>query len=148
MASIRDNILTALVTRLDAITGWTTQLRGSVNIAGDNGVVAIVAFVSEDKRLAASTVYTATMQVEVLITGRAEDADATADDGNPYRYLDRLVVLAEKAIHTPDSWGVTPDFTDVVVTGHEVLDPSESNEVAAVLRLQFTYRHDYQNPEA
>lgn len=147
MASIRDNILNALVTRLATISGWNVQLRGSVNTA-DAPVKAVVFFVAEDKRLANAESYIATMQVAVFITARAEDAHSTIDAGNPYRYLDRLVVLAEKKIHDPDSWGLDPDFTDVVVNGHDVADPTEENEVTALMRMTFTYRHDYQDPEA
>lgn len=147
MASIRDNILGALVTRLNGIAGWNAQLRGSTN-AADSAVHAVVFFVSEEKRLANNESYSATMQVAVFITARAEDASPTVDGGNAYRYLDRLVVLAEKRIHAPDAWGVTPDFTDVVVNGHDVGDPTEQNEVTALLRLTFTYRHDLDDPEA
>jgi hypothetical protein len=146
MASIRDTILNALVTRLASIAGWTAQLRGAVNVGGDVPVLAIVAMVNESKVLASSEVYSATLQVEVLVQGRAEDADATLDAGNPYRYLDRLVVQVEKKVHAPDSWGIDPDFTDVVCTGHVVADPDESNVVAAVVQLTFTYRHHYQDP--
>jgi hypothetical protein len=147
MASIRDNILGALVTRLATISGWDVQLRGAVNTA-DAAVKAVVLFVAEDKRLANNEHYVCTMQVAVFLTARAEDAHPTTDAGNPYRYLDRLVVLAEKKIHDPDSWGLNPDFTDVVVNGHDVSDPTEENEVTALMRLTFTYRHDYQDPEA
>ena len=148
MASIRDNILNSLVTRLMTIPGWMAQLRGAQNVGGDVPVLAIVAMINEDKRLAGSDTYLATMQAEVLVQGRTEDADEMLDKGNPYRYLDRLVVEVEKKVHAPDSWGLIPDFTDVVCTGHVVTDPDESNIVAAVVQLTFTYRHHYQDPAA
>jgi hypothetical protein len=147
VASIRTNILLALVTRLAAIPGWAAQLRDREN-GGDHPVLAVVFFFSEDKRIATNDQYQATMTVGVFIKGRIEDADPTLDAGNVYRYLDRLVVLAEQKIHSPDEWGLTPGFTDVTINGHEVADPDEDNEVQALLRLTFTYRHHYQDPEA
>jgi len=145
MGSIRDQILGAFVTRLGSIAGWSSQLRGAVNY-GDAAVRAVVFFASEDKTIATNETYQATMQVGVLLTVRSEDADAALDDGNPYRYLDRMVVEVERKVHDPDSWGLDPDYTDAVVLGHEVSDPDEQNELQAVVRLQFRYRHDYQDP--
>lgn len=147
MASIRDNILAALVARLATIPLWTAQLRTLQNDAGAAKVLAVVAFLTEDKHLATGDQYLASMQVLVWILANGEDADATLDAGNAYRYLDRLVVLAEKKIHAPDSWGLSPDFTDVQINGHDVNDPSADNQVQAHLRLTFTYRHHYQDPE-
>lgn len=151
MASIRDNILGALVARLDAITGWNGQLRSATNVmepASTEKVLAIVAFLNEDKELSNSQQYAATMQVLVYIVANIEDADPTLDGSNPYRYLDRLVALAESTVHAPDSWGIEPGFTDVQIRGHDVSDPTEANQVTAELRLVFTYRHDYQDPGA
>lgn len=148
MASIRQNILDALVTRLAAISGWSAQLRGSPNSIGSAAVAAIVAPVSEDKSITTADQYQATLQVLVWIVCNAEDADGVLDGGNAYRYLDRLVTLAEKAIHDPDEWGLDPAFTDVQIVGHDVSEPTEDNQVAAQLRLQFRYRHSYQDPEA
>jgi len=147
VASIRDQILHTLTTRLSAVSGWSAQLRGAVNYA-DAAVRAVVFFVSEDKTIANNTQYIATMQAGVLLTVRTEDADATVDAGNPYRYLDRMVVEVERTIHDPDAWGIDPDYTDAMVMGHEVADPDEQNELQAVIRLQFRYRHDYQDPES
>lgn len=149
MTSIRMNIAIALVARLATIQGWNVQLRSLEN-GGDFPVIAIVFFEGEAKRIAISSPpqYQATCVVSVFIAGRSEDADPALDGGNPYRYLDRLVTLAEKKIHNPDSWGLNPDFTDVSIEGHEVRDPDESNPMHAVLRLAFTYRHDALDPEA
>lgn len=147
MPSQRDTLLTTLVTRLDSIAGISAVLRSdrtNVNAA----VVAIVYPDSEDKRLANSNTYDATYRVEVMVVVRQEDADGVTDGGNPYRYLDRMVTLIESAVHTPDSWGIDPDYTDVMVTGHEVQDPSEDNEHAARVFIEFRYRHDYQDPSA
>lgn len=145
--SIRMNIALALVARLATIPGWNAQLRSSEN-GGDFPVIAVVFFEGEAKRIATTDQYQATAPMNVFITGRLEDADQVLDDGNPYRYLDRLVVLAEKKIHSPDEWGLHPGFTDVTIEGHEVRDPDENNPMHALLRLSFTYRHDYQDPEA
>lgn len=149
MTSIRDNLCNALVARIAAIdTTWDAQLRSTANQTQDGKqVLAIVAMVNEAKQLAGSDAYSATLNVEVLIVGNAEDADATLDAGNPFRYLDRLVADVERVVHAPDAWGVDPDYTDVQVTGHTVLDPSEDNTVAAVLAITFTYRHHYQDPD-
>jgi hypothetical protein len=59
-----------------------------------------------------------------------------------------MVTEVEKAIHTPDSWGIDPDYTDVSITGHEVDDPTDDNEFVARVGITFQYRHDYQDPAA
>lgn len=145
--SIRTNILLALVARLATIPGWVAMLRKHENVA-DAAVLAVVFMLAEDKRIETQDQYQATMTVGVWIKARTEDADSVLDEGNPYLYLDRLVVLAEKKIHDPDEWGLHPAFTDVTVNGHDVQDPDEEQAVEALLRLTFTYRHDYQDPEA
>lgn len=135
------------MSRLDAISGISAVLRSDrTNVT--QPVVCIVYPDSEDKRLANSNTYDATYRVEVMVIVRQEDADAVTDAGNPYRYLDRMVTQVEAAVHTPDSWGIDPDYTDVMVTGHEVQDPSEDNEHAARVFIEFRYRHDYQDPTA
>lgn len=147
MASIRDSILTTLVTRLSSIPGWTSALRSGENpITGP--VCAIVYPVGETKRLANSQAYDCSYRVEVAIVCRSEDASPSLDGGNPFRYLDRMLTEAEKRIHAPDSWGMDPAFTDVQIDGHEVLDPTEDNELLVRLLLTFRYRHDYQDPGA
>jgi hypothetical protein len=149
MASIRDQILQALVARLAAVSvDWHVQLRAAVNPDDTKKVQVVVWQLGEDKTLATTDQYSASLQVRIYIVGHQEDADANLDAGNAYRYLDRLVVLAEKKIHAPDAWGVDPDFTDVVCNGHDVLDPEQDNQVEALLRLTFTYRHQAANPEA
>jgi hypothetical protein len=148
MATIRRNILEALVTRLAAISGWQVSLRTVDNITPSSGVVAVVYPVSEDKQLANSAAYLATLQVGVLITARVDELNAVVDAGNPFLYLDRMVSLAEARIHAPDSWGLAPDFTDVVVNGHEVDEvDGDPTSVHAFLRLTFTYRHSITSPE-
>jgi hypothetical protein len=145
--TIRDTIMTALVTRIAAQTGWTAQLRSGSNEAGD-GVTATVFMTGEDKKLANIDQYNCTLLVGVEILAQAEDADATIDAGNPYRYLDRLVSQAEQVIHEPDDWGLDPDYTDVQILGHEVRPPSDDVTLAALLRLQFTYRCSIATPQA
>ncbi len=146
MTSIRMNIQLALVSRLAAL-GWNAQLRDHEN-TGDAPVKAIVFGPSEDKRIETSDQYQNTLNVFVEITVRVQDAHPTTDAANAYRYLDRMVVLAEKKIHSPDEWGLNPGFTDVAIAGHDTSDPNERGEVEALLRLQFKYRHNYQDPEA
>jgi len=145
VGSQRDTLLTTLVTRVNGIDGVTGQLRNSKQTVTD-AVVAIVYPESEDKQLANSNTYDATFRCVVLVIVREEDADAVTDDSNPYRYLDRMVMEVERAVHTPDTWGVDPDYTDVLVTGHEVEDPTDDNEFVARVFIEFRYRHDYQDP--
>lgn len=153
MTSIRTAIQQALVARLGAIAGWNAQLRGPIN-RGDHPIKAVVFLLAEDKRPRNNEVYFATMLVGVELTVRAEDASATLDldttgEPNPFLYLDRMVVLAEKAIHVPDNgWGINPGFDDVWVNGHDVGDPADDNEISALIRLSITYRHHFQDPEA
>ena len=147
MGSIRDNILTALVSRLATIPGWDAQLRGVENTSA-TGVTAVVSFLTEEKQFANNEQYDCSMEVVVWIIGHVEDASVSLDASNAYRYLDRLVTLAEKKVHAPDSWGLNPDFTDVRINGHDVRDPEDESTVEALLRLTFTYRHQLANPEA
>jgi hypothetical protein len=154
MASIRSRLLDELVARLRGITGWDAQLRGHENNS-EADVRAIVFHFTEDDELARASPakYAATLHAGVSIIAAADKADPVLDldpvtaQVNPYRFLDRLVVLAHKAIHAAPDW-VTPGLTDFSVTGHEVELPSNANEVEATLRLTFTYRHAYADPEA
>ena len=149
MASIRLSILDALAARLATIPGWLARLRDVENAEGNAPVVATVYFLDEDKRIANNRDYVATMQVGVELVARIEDASPTTDGGNAFRYLDRLVVLLEKKVHAPDSWGLEPDFTDVACNGHSVDNvEGDPTSVIAYVLLTFTYRHDFQNPEA
>lgn len=147
MGSIRDTLMNTLVTRINAISGISCALRSRSNTV-DSAVTAIVYPDSEDTRLANAYAYDASLRVEVLLIVRAEDASADVDASNEYRYLDRMLVEVQKVVHTPDSWGASPTFTDVEMTGHVVEDPSEDNELMARLSIQFTYRHNYQDPTA
>lgn len=147
MTSIRMQLMLQLVDRLAAIDGWNSQLRDVEN-PSDFTISAVVFEDSENKsNQRTNTQYLAELRVAVLIKGRADDADDVIDGGNAYRYLDRLVTAAEKVVHAPDSWGPNPLFDDVMIEGHEVFDPTDVNEVEALLRLTFRYRHDFQNPE-
>lgn len=144
MTTIRMTIMQALVARIDAITGWSAALRGTSNDI-DAAVFGIVYPVSEDKQLANSAEYDATLRVEVAIIVRTEDV-TDQQEFNPYIMLDERVAQVEQVVHAPDSWGISPAFTDVVVTGHTVEDPTEENELMARVFITFRYRHDYQNP--
>ena len=157
MASIRWTILQALEQRLATLDKWHATLRRDETAwPPDTDVVALIFALGESKVLAASDLYDATLTVGVEIAARASDADDTLDgDGstgsaNPYSYLDRLVTQAEQLIHTPDSWGLQPAFTDVRVDGHDIATPEageEAHQVYALLRLTFTYRHSIEDPE-
>lgn len=145
--TIRDTLLTTFVARLDAITDVSAALRTTVNNV-PNPVHCIVYPEGEDKSLRSHQQYQCTFRVEVLVVVREEDADATLDGGNAYRYLDRMVGEVEKVLHAPDSWGLDPDYTDMWTTGHVVEDPSDQNELMARVFVQFQYVHDYQDPSA
>ncbi len=145
--SIRVALQTLLVERLAEIDGWTAAHRGRENDVAA-AVHAIVFPASEDKTLATIDQYQCNLRVEVLIVARIENTDPTIDDGNAYRYLDRLVAEAEAVIHAPDTWGSNPAFTDVHVDGHEVGEPDENNELVARLFLTFKYRHSITDPGA
>lgn len=147
MTTIRRSLLTSLVSRLDALVDISAALRGQENTV-DAACKAIVWPESEDKSLSTSTTYLSTFRVEIAVIVREEDADPATDLGNAYLLLDRRVGQIEAAIHTPDSWGPAPQFTDVFVAGHQVMDPSESNEFMAKVSVVFRYRHDYQDPGA
>lgn len=145
MASIRDQILMALVARIDAVSGISAALRADENTV-NSPVHVIVYPIGEDKGLDTSQSYNSTFRVEALLLALAGDADATLDGGNPYRYLDRMVTEVEKVIHEPDEWGPAAPVTDVWIAGHDVIDPDEENEVAARISITFKYRHYYKDP--
>lgn len=157
MASIRWTILQALEQRLNTLGRWHATLRRDVTSwPADTDVLALVFALGESKQFAASDLYDATLTVGVEITAKVKDADDDLDgDGtpgsaNPYSYLDRCVVQAEKLIHSPDTWGLAPAFTDVRVDGHDIAAPAEGEDhyqVYALLRLTFNYRHRIEDPE-
>jgi hypothetical protein len=150
MTSIRYSILRSLRDRLATLTGWSAQLRGTENNGTGTKVLAVVSFLGEDKVFGATGLYTCTMTVGVSIQARVADATSTFLS-DPFAYLDSLVVAAETKIHGPDSWGPSPGFSDVRIDGHDVADPEVGDEfldVAALLRLTFTYQHQITDPEA
>jgi hypothetical protein len=145
VASIRDRILAELVTRIDGIDGVTGTLRDMSNQRPD-GPTAFVYPEGEEKELATADTYEATFRVEVALIVSISDADEVVDGGNAYRYLDRMVVEIEKVVHAPDTAGIVPGFSDVVVAGHDVEGPDETGELGAFISLSFSYRHHYQDP--
>lgn len=148
MASIRDSLLRSLVARLAGNAGWDAQVRARTNSWDPAKKISAVAYVEfEQKRLENNLLYGAQMQVTVRVRGRDEDADDSLDGSNPYRYLDRLVAVVEAAPHVPADWA-DPGFTDVEVTGHEVLPPGEQNTVSAEVHVSFRYRHNVDDPGA
>jgi hypothetical protein len=151
VAALRDQILMAFVARLALIPTWVVALRDKVNF--DPGQVrGIVYQVAEEKQFANDQQYDCTLHAGVLITCHDEDADdaldgnGTAGSANPYRYLDRMVTLAEKAVHTPDDWDIDGEFTRVQVLGHDVVDPDESLQREAVLHVDFKFRCQVTDP--
>jgi hypothetical protein len=147
MASIRQAILDALVTRLAAIPGFVARLRDVENPEANAPIVATVYFVDENKEIANDRLYACEMQVGVELRARIEDAHPTTDGGNAFRYLDRLVVLVEKKVHESDTWGIDPD-ADVEVKGHDVGQvEGDPTSVEALILLTFEFRHDAGNPE-
>lgn len=142
MASLRDAIVAELVTRLSANAGWTVRARAGEE-ATNVPVLAIVSLFGESKRPTDSLFYECTLRVGVLLLVRQADASPTTDGGNPYRYLDRIVALAEKAIHASE-W---PNVERVQLAGHEVEDPTDDTTLAAELNLDIAYRHNINDPD-
>lgn len=155
MATIRKTILEALRTRLATLPDWDVTRRRDVDKRGSAKVRATVWMLGEENQFAGSDAYDVTLTAAVEIEANAvdadddEDGDGTPGSANPYDYLDRRVAEAEGLIHTPDSWGLDPAFTDVTVNGHDVADPEAGESfdtVAALLRLTFRYRRSIQDP--
>lgn len=146
MASIRRLILLALRDRLREISGWDVQVAGAAHDP-DAEVSADVYYTSETKTLENSEQYHSTLQCAVFLSSGIEHA-AEEDEGIPALYIERLVTEVEKVVHSPDSWGLNPDFTDMQVTGHDVLWPDgEESLIGAEIQLRCQFRHNYQNPE-
>lgn len=147
MATIRDRIINALVTRLqDGLAGWSVQLRQLVN----RGPLpmAVVYYVAEEKDVGSNNAYGCRIAVAIEISAAPEDADDDADGGNPFTYLSRLVGQVEALIHSPDEWDDHPGFSDVRVDGHDIVDTDDEDlAVSALLRLTFTYQHSLLGPE-
>ena len=147
MTPLRMQLLTNLVARLASNAGWNAQLRGKDSSA-DAAVRAVVAYDGEDKTIETTLQYHATLQCVVFIIVREDDVDPVLDDGNIYRYLDRMIAVAEKTIHVPDSWGLdVPGYDDVHINGHDVGVPSDSTELTARLSLTFRYRCAFNDPD-
>ncbi len=142
MASLRDQIATELVARLDALTGWAATLRGGDEVT-NVAVLAIVAILGESKRPRDSLMYACTLQLGVLIRGRHEDADPTLDGYNPVRYMDRLVATAERAVHA-SPW---QNEALISITGHTVDASEDPNVFEATLTLTVDYRHNFDDPD-
>lgn len=153
MASIRDVILSTLVGQLKTLPGWTAQLRSLRNVGASYTKRAIVFLVGEQKQLANQIMYACTLQVRLLVSAHSEDADATLDGtldepaGDPFRYLDRCVSELEAALADP-AIGWPDGFTELILGGHDQQDPSDDNEVEAIVRLLITYRHNVDDPGA
>lgn len=141
MASLRDAIAMELVRRLDALPGWTARMRDGeeeTNVP----ILAIVSIDSESKRLVNQLFYSCTLSLTVMVRVCKEDADDTADAGNPVRYLDRMVALAESVVHG-EPW---PNEEAPTLTGHQVLQPENPNQLEADLTLTVVYRHNFADP--
>lgn len=145
MASIRRQILLALRDRIATLPGWDVQITGGVHDPAAR-ILADVFYTSESKDLANSEEYEATLSAGVLVTAMREDAQLEdEDEGNDLLYLERLCAQAEQSIHSPLSWPVVPDFTRVRVTGHDVIEPSDSSYLMFVVQVEFLYRHHVQD---
>lgn len=142
MASLRDQLVDALVTRIAGLAGWTAR-----RVAGREVLnapkLALVTIVDEDKEPESQLFYQCTLHVLVMIRGRQEDATALAHGSNPFRYLDELVAQVEGVVHTPQAW---PHEAIVSLQGHEILGPDEENGLHASLRLVIEYRHNFADP--
>lgn len=142
MASLRDTIARELVARLDVLPGWVAVLRNAEQET-NHAVLAIVAILGETKRPRDTLFYVCNLRLGVLIRGRREDADEDLDDGNPVRYLDRLVVAAERAVHAAP-W---PNEEAPTIVGHTIDASDDPNVLEAQLELVVDYRHNLGNPD-
>lgn len=143
MTSCRDRIAEELVVRLRTNAGWTVE-RGERAGVGNVPVLAVVYQIGENKRVASTEHYACTLRLGVLLRSGVERASPTLDGGNAQRYMDRLLTLAEKAVHA-STW---PDEVIVSLEGHEVAPPGEANQIEALLTITFEYRHEFADPEA
>lgn len=141
MASLRDELLEHLVSRIAALPGWTAR-RVSGQETTNVPRLALVVLVDEDKQPRDTWHYECRANVLVLVRGRQEDA-GEEHGGNPLRYLDELVAQIEDVVHGPVTW---PQEAIVSLQGHEVLGPDEGNGVHAAVQLLIQYRHDFSSP--
>lgn len=142
MASLRDQIAEELVDRLDAIAGWTA-VRGSRGEASNVPILAIVYQIGESKRAANTEFYACSLRLGVVVRSGVEHADDTLDAGNPQRYLDRLIVQVEQAVHGAP-WA---NEAIVSIEGHEIAPPGDQTVVEALVTVAVDYRHNFDNPE-
>lgn len=142
MASCRDQIAQELVARLGAISGWTVA-RGDRGAPASNvPVLAMVYQIGENKTVGSTEHYACTLRLGVILRSGIEHASPTVDGGNGQRYLDRLITLAEQAVHSAD-W---PDQVLQAIEGHEIAPPGESSVLEALVSISFQYRHQFDDP--
>ena len=142
MASLRDQIAEQLRTRLASISGWTAVRIGKPLVRNQLGVVAGVTILGETKEPHSQLLYACVLRLGIEIVVKQEDADATLDDGNPLRLLDRMVAQAEAVVHaTP--W---PNEEIATLTGHVVQQPENQNLFIAQVTLEVPYRHNWDDP--
>lgn len=141
MTSCRDQIAEELATRLRANSGWTVD-RGERAGTANVPVLAVVYQIGENKTVASTEHYACTLRLGVLLRSGVERASSTLDGGNAQRYMDRLLTLAEKSVHS-STW---PNEVIVSLEGHEVAPPSETNQIEALLTITFQYRHQFTDP--
>lgn len=157
MASIRSLLLDEVVARLGTISGWDVQLRAAENHSEADVRALAYAFTEQsDYESSSPALYSEELLVKVSIIAAADKADPDLDRGpesqtpnppNPYRFLDRLIVLAHKALHESETWE-TVGFEDFRVLSIDIELPSNSNEVEATMILSFKFRHAAKDPEA
>jgi len=142
VASLRDQIAEDLLARLGAIPGWTAVRRGWEQARNVSGVLAVVAILNETKQPTDQLFYACQLVLGVQIQVKPEDADPTADGGNVFRYLYRMVATAEAAVHSAP-W---PNEEQMTLTGHHIEEPENENLFLAELTLSVPYRHNWDDP--
>lgn len=145
MASLRDQILEAIATRMAGIDGWDVVFRDWQNTrtrVEDARVKCTVFDRRETKDARDQWFYTCRLSVHVVIVLPAEEGAGVA---NACRALDDEVVLAERALHAePIDLGL-PWVQELQIDGHE--KELDDSAVGTELLLTVKYRHNIEDPE-
>lgn len=159
MASLRDRVVEGFLALLGGAQGWAIERRGAKNEAAQSDRVAICAVVAHqfESHVPVNQVQWL-LELEIYAQLDPGEADPVLHDGNPFRTLDQGIAELEEQIPLGASGSAmntllgVPDgcMQDWRFLGWREVPPIQNGLglISAVLRFEFHYRHDVQNPQA
>lgn len=147
MASLRSQIIDAIVTRFGAVAGWTAVKKEGDVTPTNFPKLVIVEDVGESPDQSNAVDY---VQKSLLLRVTLKvQSDAIGPGESPYELLDRACVELRKVINNdPANYGITAFEGPPIDLGDDDQPPVSDNEVARAWRLRCIYFHDWRDPEA